>query len=869
MSLGMINTTDDRRGIGYHWEIRVRFFFTLATLVATSVLELAAAEMRTVNGNSYSIDAPAEWIDQSATPELLPSKSDGPQYAVSYLLLDSQHHLEDEVRYSRYVRQFNNEEGVQSESQVRLTFDPSYQNLVVHHVRLVRGAEDLDQLDSARVEIIQQEPELTAHIYNGRVTVVFFLNDVRVGDRLDYAFTVKGANPVLGGRAVGEEYLQWSAPIAYQSLRVLVPDGRDVQLQSHGTVPPPTTRPVPGGLEHLWQERDAKPLDIDSDLPGWFDPYGYVEWSEFPTWGAVAKWALGLYPKLGQTAAVPAMQVNEWKQNTDPMERARLALRFVQDEVRYLGFELGPQSYQPAAPATVLERRFGDCKDKSYLLCSLLRAMDIEASPALVTTVRRGTVADGLPSPYAFNHVICQVSLNGQTLWLDPTRSQQRGPVNQLYVPDYGMALVLKPGTDGLTPMKPSLFGQPSTKVIENFVIRDYDGNAKLTVQTEYTGSEADRQRGWHADTTGEDLQKEFLNYYARTFPNISVDEPVKIVDDTVANRLRVTEKYVINDIWQDVDTGRRLIVEFNAWSISELLGKPGTVLRTMPFRTPHPIDRTHEIWVRLPDEWNIDPDDETVTSPAFDFSFKSASVGNSIHLTYKFRSKADHLQPDQTARYVKALETVNDNLWYYVQHANPKTDAPGAMNWIVLFAACMWGLMMLVAAFFVYRIRPDHKVPPPIADPKLAGLGGWLILVAFGLFVSPFAVGFTIWQTLIVFEPVTWAALTTAGGESYHVWWAPVLILELTGKITLIVFCVLLLVLFFQKRRTFPAVYIVFEIFAVTLLVLYEVAARALPVELEEADKSFAALGRDIFWMFVWVAYMLQSKRVKATFVN
>jgi len=96
-------------------------------------------------------------------------------------------------------------------------------------------------------------------------------------------------------------------------------------------------------------------------------------------------------------------------------------------DIRYFGAELGVNTHRPTAPDKVLAQRFGDCKDKVLLLISLLRRLDIPASPVLVSTSFRGGIGELLPSPLAFDHVIMRVAMPGVFFWLDATRSHQTG----------------------------------------------------------------------------------------------------------------------------------------------------------------------------------------------------------------------------------------------------------------------------------------------------------------------------------------------------------------------------------------------------------------------------------------------------------
>ena len=116
----------------------------------------------------------------------------------------------------------------------------------------------------------------------------------------------------------------------------------------------------------------------------------------------------------------------------------------------------GVSGYKPEAPSTVFARRFGDCKDKNFLLVTILRALGIEAHPALVNTRLRQTVIELHPSATVFNHVIAQVNLDGQIYWLDATANYERGPLAVRSWPCYGWALVVRPGTTELTAVAPS-----------------------------------------------------------------------------------------------------------------------------------------------------------------------------------------------------------------------------------------------------------------------------------------------------------------------------------------------------------------------------------------------------------------------------
>jgi hypothetical protein len=85
-------------------------------------------------------------------------------------------------------------------SNVKITFDPNYQQLVLHELTLVRGGRESDALPSARIEAVRAEDTAQQLIYTGHLTVTIMLKDVRLGDVVRYRASTIGHNPIFSGR---------------------------------------------------------------------------------------------------------------------------------------------------------------------------------------------------------------------------------------------------------------------------------------------------------------------------------------------------------------------------------------------------------------------------------------------------------------------------------------------------------------------------------------------------------------------------------------------------------------------------------------------------------------------------------------------
>ena len=78
----------------------------------------------------------------------------------------------------------------------------------------------LDRLRPEQIKVLQRETQLESQIYDGRLSVVLLLEDLRVGDVLEYAYTLRGQNPVLDGLYSGSFDTEWSVPLRRMRFRL-------------------------------------------------------------------------------------------------------------------------------------------------------------------------------------------------------------------------------------------------------------------------------------------------------------------------------------------------------------------------------------------------------------------------------------------------------------------------------------------------------------------------------------------------------------------------------------------------------------------------------------------------------------------------
>lgn len=156
-------------------------------------------------------------------------------------------------------------------------------------------------------------------------------------------------------------------------------------------------------------------------------------------------------------------------------------------------------------------------------------------------------------------------------------------------------------------------------------------------------------------------------------------------------------------------------------------------------------------------------------------------------------------------------------------------------------------------------------------ANNEPCGLRGWLILVGIGVVISPIRVTMATLPTFIpIIKNGTWLYFINPNSAYYHPVVIPLLAMELTFDIAMILALLILNYFFFSKHRLFPKLYIVITITSLCIIPLDSwltslVFANSPVFDANTARNFMQALVA----VAIWVPYMLRSKRVKATFTR
>lgn len=591
------------------------------------------------------------------------------------LLYDSQVNASKKVAYTRLATKITDNVGIQNASTINVSYDPTYQVLKFHTINVIRDGKIINKLNISNFQVMRRELNAEIYLYDGSLSAVMNITDVRSGDIIDYSYSIYGFNP-LSKKFSGSFYLNDVNPIGKVNISVL--SKNKLAHKAFNTNTAPTITSINNLYKYKWTVNNTKKLDFEENTPSWKLIYDIIFISEYNSWAEVVDWGLDLYQVNTKIDNKLQSKINEIdRANKIQGEKIKATLDFVQNDVRYLGLEFGIGGYKPFTPNTVFERRFGDCKDKSLLMITMLKAMGIKAYPMLVNTSLKGTIKNILPSPKFFDHCVVKVIDDNNAYYYDPTISNQGGSYDSTHFPNYGFGLVLQKGNTSFDEIEP--FSENKTEIFEEYTIDTIGKGAKLKVVSKYYESEADNMRNYFKNNSINAIKKEYEKFYSNYYFNVSSPSAPTFKDQKYSNIFEVYEEYKIDSIWEPmVEKENHIAVSFYPSSILNTLYIPNKEKRTSELAIVYPIIREHKIKINLPTQWGIKNEKLFVNSSGFYYEWKVNYDRRQkvIDLYYYLETQKDHISKDEFKKYLKDVKKVDQSTGYYLFIPKNRTES-------------------------------------------------------------------------------------------------------------------------------------------------------------------------------------------------
>jgi lipoprotein NlpI len=629
------------------------------TAVAAPVAAAPSAPTAAPFVNGYRIAPKPSWVVDVEAPVKAPASHSAPSYRL--LLSDVQTRLDapgEQQQFARSRLVATESAALAEVSKAELHFNPAFQTLTLHEAAVWRDGVRQDRLGSARIELLRREERLEQSTLTGTQTLLIVLNDVRIGDAVDVAYTVHGANPIFKGRFADNYQLHFGAPADVVQVRIDHPASRP--LRAKGIRADVTPEVLENGSRHVLRvlKRNVPMVRPEESVPPWYKVWPSVHVSEFAEWSDVARWADDLFADSADLGPELGARIDAWRAQNLPRDQlAATVLEAVQDEVRYFSASLGESSHRPKAPALTYAERLGDCKDKVALLNAVLQRLGFDAKPALVSLQRNRGISDYLPGHDQFDHVITQLQLDGKTYWLDPTLQKQGRRLDTRGHSSYGIALVVAREGGALAKVEPPVGAIEGLEFDQTWDVSDIARAAQFTSIIRARGLAAEGWRNAVAAGGTERLAENIAGAWARMLPGLKPLGAPQVRDDRDANQFEFELRYELPG-FGSYERGS-LTFEAPALEILDAMAGPREARRDMPWMYDPPRSVRQRIRVIAPRRFvTRPPAPQEIGDKHFSISSRMEVNGNTFTLLLGYTRKLDEVLPGDLAAYRERVQS-------------------------------------------------------------------------------------------------------------------------------------------------------------------------------------------------------------------
>ena len=371
--------------------------------------------------------------------------------SVVILLEDHRYVVDKQSRTSSKIRRvyrIQKESAVDYWASIEQEFQPWYEQKPQVRARVIGPEGNIHWLDP---KTIAESParDYGQNIFSDRRVVRVPLPAVEVGSVVEYEIKIKEKFPLLSAGVTRRIIVMDSVPI--ERFHVLIEAHKDINLRTIVRLMPESALERETSSMGIRFECDLGPLEAREDLEYFISPdtpsHPYLSFSTGESWQAVAKEYGKIVDKQLEGADLSGILDGIDLIGPAPVVAGRLTAR-LHEEIRYTGVEFGEAEIVPRKPAQILQRKYGDCKDKAALLVAMLRAAGLDSYLALLSSGYDLDVDRDLPGMGQFDHAIVYVD-SVPPIWIDATAEKTR--IDSLPTIDQGrLALIAKSNTTEL-----------------------------------------------------------------------------------------------------------------------------------------------------------------------------------------------------------------------------------------------------------------------------------------------------------------------------------------------------------------------------------------------------------------------------------
>ncbi|EAR62156.1 DUF3857 domain-containing transglutaminase family protein [Neptuniibacter caesariensis] len=441
----------------------------------------------------------------------------------------------------------NSREAARDFSQISIGFNSYFTDAKLDFARVLTAEGKVLELDKDAVQI---QNNARSDFYQDGRDLVFSLPAVTENSVIEYQIDFTPLKARIAGVTSGGHLFHAPTdsqsekgyrvdPVLESLFSVQVPSKKKLKFTQLGQGAAYSNSRRDGFTEHQWRYRRLPSVTIEHGMPALVDLVPYLEYSTAEDWSVIDSWASELFDdKMIANDQIRKIANNIAANSSSREEKIKAVYDFVQKNIRYVFAHVDRGGFEPHSAAKVLTSQYGDCKDQTVLMVSLLRELGIDAHPALISTegsVRTNPLIPNLP----FDHMITYLpeTTDSPAIWVDTTGEQSLFPGFSRMIE--GRKALIVNGQGGFIKGTPMLSAEENEAIIDIHFSKLDKQKANGAINFTFSGLYEDYFRSLWINT--DDKKSLAVGLLKDLYPEI------ELVDFNVTSPLDLTVPFELN----------------------------------------------------------------------------------------------------------------------------------------------------------------------------------------------------------------------------------------------------------------------------------------------------------------------------------
>ncbi len=620
-------------------------------------------------------------IDIEGVIATAPDAADYPN-ADAIILLNQFNHEVTPVGKSRYtshqVVKILTERGVQNYDDIAIPHTPTAQQITVNVARTITPDGSVVEPPEEAFNDVTPPGLLSYNLYSDAMWRVISMPALKPGVCIEYQVTLEDA----GAESVGSTSWFWGGfnfqsrdPILQSAYALRVPKGTNFKWKAIHCQLNPQVLHEGEASTYLWTYGETPALKEEYNMPATNDIVPRLSYSSVESWDAVYNWYRDIAKdRYTVDQAIEEMVEGLTADRLTEDDKIREIYHFVASQIRYVGIELGQGAYQPTPADQVLSVRYGDCKDKTTLMITMLNLLGIEAFPVMLNPTPYQRVDPELPSLGQFSHLIAAIPRDdGDYIWLDPTADTC----------SYGDLPARNQGRKGFVIRSdrgefvdiPISMPEANRLIIDTQIALTENGTVQGTMQVDTRGQYNLKARLEYKQVSPSAWKDTFAVGLGIQFPGVRIDA-VRISDLADLNvPVQLNVAFTVKNYAEPI--GNRLVFPLPNDEFSDYAEIFAAVERQHPLDLSYPMRMKKTIRIALPEGWRATFPKEVRLENRFATIERQYKLeGNQLHYELNFAIKERIIPPEDylaAKRFFNMLIREDRTQLILEKHGKPK----------------------------------------------------------------------------------------------------------------------------------------------------------------------------------------------------